>query len=108
MAKIEFKADKVSAAVEHTIQNFYLEETLGNKSAKKIKLVDSLDLEVTLKDGESITVNKEDLATLVKTGRIRSKEDVEKREKLKRAKTPLYQRTPQDKKLLLMNISYEA
>jgi len=108
MAKVEFKVDEggPSATQEYTIKNYFLKE--DNKVKTKVKLVEKLDLEFTMKDGDSFTVSKEELEKLIKTGRVRSKEEYEKREKLKKGHTPLYKLSTVDKKLLLTNKPYEA
>ncbi len=97
----KIKFNPVFATQERIIKPMRIEYD-ERKNKKKIPTIEGLPAEISLKAGEEMSVTKEQFDALASARLILTKEDVKKRDKILKTKTPLTE-LKKDEYLLLFS-----
>jgi hypothetical protein len=104
--KRKVRYEPITAATEHTL-TLTKTEYIQNKKDFVAKYED-LPKKITFKKGETKELPEEVVADLLSRGKIRSKKDLERKEKLIAEKVPLNEMDTRDQALLLFDLPYEV
>lgn len=106
MAKIKYERTN-TATTEHELTLALLEDNGKGKMVKK-PIVQGLPMSIVMKDGDEIEITQGQLDTMIKWGIVRSKEQMKEREEIIKNRTPTYQMTDYQRRLVLSDAPYEV
>lgn len=106
MAKIKYERTN-TATTEHELTLALLEDNGKGKMVKK-PIVQGLPMSIIMKDGDEIEITQGQLDTMIKWGIVRSKEQMKEREEIIKNRTPTYQMTDYQRRLVLSDAPYEV